>query len=146
MTAFTVQRFSTYFISTDGTHWVRFSGFKCVCPLLARVDYSAPLGKRSIAMSVSVCPRAYLSNLVNSLHVTAVARFSTRVVAVCYVLPVAWMTPCLHIVARNRQCLKRLNRWQHGFDFAACTQADPSGSDSIGPRTDNDIYDSLVCV
>ena len=43
-------------------------------------------------------------------------------------------------------CLKRLNRWQHGFDFAAYTQADLSGSDSIGPRTDYDIYDCLVCV
>ena len=86
MTAFTVQRFSTYFISTDGTHWVRFSGFECVCPLLARVDYSAPLGKQSIAMSVSVCPRAYLSNLVNSLHVAAFARFSTGVVSLRYAM------------------------------------------------------------
>ena len=118
---------------------------------LGRFDYSAPFGKRTIVMSVSACPRACLRNLVNSLHVTAVARFSTGVVAVRYVLPVSWMTPCSHIVARNRRrdvdvCLKRVNRWQHGFDFAAYTQADPSGSDSIGPRTDYDICDCLVCV
>jgi len=48
----------------------------------------------------------------------AVAWSSSSSVAIRYVLPVLWMTLCLHIMARNRShhnsvCLTLLNRGQH---------------------------------
>jgi len=53
-------------------------------------------------------------------------------VAILHVLPVLWMTSCLHIMARNRQhrkgvCTQSDSMGQHEFDIVACTQTDPPG-------------------
>ena len=57
--------------------------------------------------------------------------------AIRCVLPVFWMTSFTHII------LKALNRRQHGFDIAGCTQTDPPGS-STKQGAECDICDCLV--
>jgi len=79
----------------------------CICCLSQRCSnycYSAPLGERSIAISLSVSVCVSLSASI-SLELldrssriffvqipVAVARSSSGGVAICYVLPVLWMT------------------------------------------------------
>jgi len=63
----------------------------------------------SISVCVSVCLRAYLRNYMSDRHQVfcvlpiTVARSSYGGVAIRYVLPVSWMTSCLHIIARKRR-------------------------------------------
>ena len=58
---------------------------------------------------LSVCPRAYLRNYMLDLHLIfcmlpmSVVRSSFGGVAIHYVLPVLWMTLCLHRMARNKR-------------------------------------------
>jgi len=74
--------------------------------------YSAPVGERCIAISLSVCLSTSISlelldrssqNLLCKSPV-AVARSSSGSVAICYVLPVLWMTSLLAIVGRTAMC------------------------------------------
>ena len=72
------------------------------------------IGERSIVMSVSVClsfsvfvrlrsyPRRLLFTKFLRLLPMAVARSSSGDVVVRYVLPVCWMTSCLHTMASTR--------------------------------------------
>ena len=69
----------------------------------------------SMFVCLSVCPHITKFLCVLSM---AVARASSGVVAIRYILPVLWMTLCLHIVARNRRREK------------ACTQTDPPGGNT----------------
>ena len=77
--------------------------------------YSTPVRERSIAIILSVCVsvcasvclQAYLWNRCSGLHAkffcrfpVAVARSSSGGVAICYVLPVLWMTSRLAVVGR----------------------------------------------
>jgi len=73
--------------------------------------------ERSIVMSMyvcvfsylSVCLLAYLQNYTSNLHSfscmlhIAIARSYSGGVAIRSVLPVLWMMPCLHIMAKNRR-------------------------------------------
>jgi len=77
--------------SSDGsTKTIRFDNFIFTPP---------PAGVRSTVMSMSVCPLDYIENHTADLHFVrclqcpvVVARFSSGAVAICYVLPVLWMT------------------------------------------------------
>ena len=69
---------------------------------------------------VSICRSASISpKLRSNLHLIflfmlplAAARFSSEGVAIRYVLPVLWMTSCLHIMARKRRRAKSIySRW-----------------------------------
>ena len=71
--------------------------------------YSAPVGERSIAISLSVClsmsVRDYISGSAGPIFTNffaqialAVARSSSCGVAICYILPVLWMTSRLAVV------------------------------------------------
>jgi len=73
--------------------------------------YSTPVGEQSIAISLSVCQRAYLSNRflnrwTNLREIflcrspVAMARSSSGGVAIHYVLPVLWMTSRLVVMGR----------------------------------------------
>ena len=69
----------------------------------------SPVGERCIAISLSVClsVREHISGTAEPIftkflcrsHV-AVARSSSGGVAICYVLPVLWVTPRLAVVGR----------------------------------------------
>ena len=78
-----------------------------------RVDYLAPGGVRSIAMSVSVClslsVRWHTSKTTRpnftkfSVHLNvAVARFASDDNAICYVLSVLWKTSSLLIIGQAK--------------------------------------------
>jgi len=112
--------------------------------------YSAP-GRAPACCDERVCLSVCLSDCPHStsvspeLHVQilpflcmwpmVVARASSSGVAICYVVPVIWMAPCLHIKDKNNRreknvCSKWHNRGQHGFDTAAYSQTDPPGDSS----------------
>jgi len=55
--------------------------------------------------------------------------------AIRCVLPVFWMTSFTHII------LKALNRRQHGFDIAGCTQTDPPGA---APNRERSVISAIV--
>ena len=40
-------------------------------------------------------------------------RFSSVIVAICYVLPVSWMMSCLHIMDHTAVCQKCCSEWHH---------------------------------
>ena len=74
--------------------------------LLLRPDKGA---ERSIATSLSVClsVRVHISGTAGPIYTNylcrsavAVARSSSGGVAICYVLPILWMTSCLAVVGR----------------------------------------------
>ena len=81
------------------------------------VDYSAPVGERSIAISLSVCLCVYLSVRehisgtaglifaelfvqIPCISPVVVARYSSGDIAIRYVLPVLWMTSHLAVMGR----------------------------------------------
>ena len=55
--------------------------------------------KVSVYLSVSISPELQIQPLLFFVHVTygRMARSSFGGVVICYVLPVLWMTSCLHI-------------------------------------------------
>jgi len=58
-----------------------------------------------VCLSASVSPEARVQSLPNfhSMLPMSVAQSSSGGVAICYVLPVLWMTSCLYTMARNRR-------------------------------------------
>ena len=56
-----------------------------------------------VCVCLSVCPRGYLRNHTRDLYqifvyvAMAVARSSSGVVAICYIVPVLWMTSCFFL-------------------------------------------------
>jgi len=58
----------------------------------------------TVCLCARICgtARPEFNSFLRMLSMT-VTRFSSGGVAVCYVLPVLWMTSCLHIMARNRR-------------------------------------------
>jgi len=54
-----------------------------------------------LCVCVFVCPRSYLRNCTSDLHQIFVhsmaIAWSSSGGIICYVFPVLWMTPCLHI-------------------------------------------------
>jgi len=77
--------------------------------LLLTNFYSAPVGERSIAISLSVClsVREHISGTAGPIFKNfmcwspvAVARSSPGSVAICYVLPVLWITSRLAVMGQ----------------------------------------------
>ena len=84
--------------------------------ILSFINYSALVGEQSIAISLSVCVCVCLSTSI-SLDLldrssqkfvrrspVANVRSSSGGVAICYVLPVLWMTSRLTVVCRMVKC------------------------------------------
>jgi len=109
-------------------------------------------------MSLSVCPRAYLRNYKSSLYqifvqLPARARSFSGGVAICHVLPVLWMTSCLHIMAtRNMHGDKgplRIRLYSQS-DYSAeriwhrAVYSDWPTRGSTGQGAEADIYDSIA--
>jgi len=59
----------------------------------------------SVCLSASISPELHVRPTPIFAHVTYmfVARSSSGGVAICYVLPVLWMTSCLYVMARNKR-------------------------------------------
>ena len=110
-----------------------------------------------------VCPHSCLRTIrpIFSFYMHVALSLSDGV-ATCYVLPVLWMTSCLHIGlmaskkapspirrrirgTRSRKGVysKWLTRWQHIYDVAVYTHTDaPLGRN--GPGAESGVYDCLV--
>jgi len=94
-------------------------------------DYVVPVRVQSIAICVSVClsvcfsarisqkPHDQISPYFLYMSPVAVARSFSDANAISYVLPVLWMTSCLHIMEqigqnqRQRVRFSQLARWRH---------------------------------
>jgi len=115
---------------------------------------------QSIVISVSVClsVRPYISKITcpnftkSFAHVTvAVVRSFSDDIAICYVLPVLWMTSCFYVMERTgqnqrrRACFVQFTRWQHKHtDMLIMTLRTPSrGEVLIEP---NHIMDATLLV
>ena len=62
----------------------------------------------SVCLCVCLSVRKHISGTTRSIFakflcMLVVARSSSDGVAICYVLPVLWMTSCFHTMAKNRQ-------------------------------------------
>jgi len=84
----------------------------------------------SVYLSISLCLLVRLSVRISKTHhahispnfpyilPAAVARSSSDCIAICYVLPVWWMTSCFHMMERmgqnqrRRECFVQFARWQ----------------------------------
>jgi len=80
---------------------------------------------RWVCLSTCMSQKPHVQTSLNFLYMSpvAVARFSSDDRAICYVLPVLWLTSCFHIMEpvgqnqRRRTCFIQCNRWWHQSDI-----------------------------
>ena len=90
----------------------------------------------TVCLCARICgtARPEFTSFLRMLSMT-VTRFSSGGVAVCYVLPVLWMTSCLHIMARNRRREKA---------YRPISSDSPGVSSQHRAGTESDVYGYVV--
>jgi len=81
----------------------------------------------SVCLSTSISPELHVRSSPNfwACYLCLWQSLSGDV-AICYVLPVLWMTSCLYTMARNRRCSS--DSIGSGMDVSPYTQTDPPGA------------------